>query len=81
MGEIFERLTSDTSGKNVEETTSPHQYSLKTKTGCERISSMLQSFVDFDYRATKKSVHDVGVFDSGSRVVMLKLLPFIGIFD
>ena len=76
VGDIFRRLVARTIAQQfrakVEVATSPHQYALKTKAGCETVAHILQALTDFDGDATVMSVDGVGAFDLISRVSMMK---------
>ena len=62
----------------------PFQYALKTKSGCECVSHILQALTESSPRCTVMSVDGVGAFDLVSRNAMLRglmslrgrLLPF-----
>ena len=76
--------------KEVEEATAPFQYALKTKSGCECVSHILQALTQSSPRCTIVSVDGVGAFDLVSRNAMLRglmslpsggrLLPFVRTF-
>ena len=59
-------------GKAVEAATSPHQYALSTKAGCECIAHVLQGLSDADERTTLISVDGVSAFDLISRGAMMQ---------
>ena len=94
VGDMFRRLVSRTLAKQFakrdEDATSPHQYALKTRAGCECVAHLLQSLTDFDEGTTVVSVDGVGAFDLVSRNAMLngllemvdgeQLLPFARLF-
>ena len=71
----------------VEVATAPFQYALSTRAGCECVAHALQALTDADPRATILSVDGISVYDSISRVAMLRglqrmeggdaLLPFV----
>ena len=73
--------------KEVEEATAPFQYALKTKSGCECVSHVLQTLTQSSPRCAVVSVDGVGAFDLVSRNAMLRglmslssggrLLPFV----
>ena len=64
VGDVFRRVVARTTAKQivdkVEEATSPHQYALKTKAGCETVVHILQVL-------TVVSVDGIGAFDLISR--------------
>ena len=64
-------------GDAVERATSPFQYALKTRAGCECVSHMFQTLLDLDPRATILSVDGVGVFDLISRNAMMARLSLL----
>ena len=75
-GDVVRRLVARTMaqqlGKAVEAATSPHQYALSTKAGCECIAHILQGLTDADERATVISVDGVSAFDLISRGAMMQ---------
>ena len=52
--------------------TSPFQYALSTRAGCECISHALQSLTELDSNATILSIDGIGAFDLVSRGAMLQ---------
>ena len=74
----------------VELATSPHQYALKIKVGCETVAHILQVLTELDEEATVVSVDGIGAFDLISRNAMMsglsfmvdvdRLLPFVRAF-
>ena len=94
VGDVFRRVVARTIAKQivdkVEEATSPHQYALKTKAGCETVAHILQVLTDADPDATVVSVDGIGAFDLISRNAMMQgvrrmdegeqILPFIRAF-
>ena len=76
--------------KEVEEATSPFQYALTTRAGCECVAHVLQTMTDLDEDATIVSIDGIGAYDLISRQSMLdglvamengdKLLPFVRSF-
>ena len=74
----------------VEVATSPHQYALKTKAGCETVAHILQVLTELDEEATVVSVDGIGAFDLISRNAMMlglrfmvdgdRMLPFVRAF-
>ena len=61
----------------VEVATSPHQYALKTKAGCETVAHILQVLTELDEEATVVSVDGIGAFDLISRNAMMSGLRFM----
>ena len=94
VGDYFRRLVSRTLAKQfaqkAEDATSPFQYALKTRAGCECVAHMVQASTEFSDSATIVSVDGVGAYDLVSRTAMLrglmdmeegdKLLPFVRLF-
>ena len=94
VGDYFRRLVSRTLAKQfaqkAEDATSPFQYALKTRAGCECVAHMVQASTEFSDSATIVSVDGVGAFDLVSRTAMLsglmdmeegdRLLPFVRLF-
>ena len=78
VGDIVRRLVARTMAKQVakqvEKATTPFQYALSTKAGCECIAHILQSCTDTDSDATIVSIDGVGAYDLISRNAMLGLL-------
>ena len=82
---IFQQVS-----KEVVEATAPFQHALKTKSGCECVSHILQTLTQSSPRCTIVSVVGVSVFDLVSRNAMLRglmslpsggrLLPFVRTF-
>ena len=74
----------------VEEATSPFQYALSTRSGCECIAHAVQAMTDVDGTATVLSIDGIGAFDLVSRGAMLEglrnvegggdALPFVSQF-
>ena len=70
--------------------TSPHQYALSTRAGCECIAHALQGLTELDPRATVTSIDGVSAFDLISRGTMMTglmrveggsaALPFVRMF-
>ena len=56
----------------VEVATTPHQYALRTKAGCETVAHILQVLTDLDPNATVVSVDGIGAYDLISRNSMLR---------
>ena len=71
VGDTFRRLVARTMAQQVSEAvevaTSPFQYALRTRAGCECVSHVLQTLTDLDEHATILSVDGVGAFDLISR--------------
>ena len=61
----------------VEVATSPHQYALKTKAGCESVAHILQVLTELDEEATVISVDGIGAFDLISKNAMMSGLRFM----
>ena len=94
VGDVMRRVVARTIAQQVadrvEEATSPHQYALKTKAGCETVAHILQALTDADPNATVVSVDGIGAFDLISRNAMMKgvkrlvdgeqILPFVRAF-
>ena len=94
VGDMLRRVVARTMAqqvsKEVEEATSPFQYALTTRAGCECVAHVLQTLTDLDEHATIVSIDGVGAFDLISRQSMLdglsamengeKLLPFVRSF-
>ena len=91
VGDVFRRLIARTIaqeiGETVQSATAPHQYALKTRTGTECVSHILQTLVESDADATIVSIDGIGAFDLVSRNAMLRglkemdtgdrVLPFV----
>ena len=58
-------------GDAVMTATSPHQYALSTRAGCECIAHALQGLTELDPRATVTSIDGVSAFDHISRGAMM----------
>ena len=56
----------------MERATSPYQYAMTTKAGCECIAHALQGLTELDPEATITSIDGVGAFDLMSRRAMLE---------
>ena len=86
-GDVFRRLTSRTMaqqlGEVVKRATSPFQYALSTRAGCECIAHALQALTEANPDATILLVDGIGAFDLVSRGAMLGLcdvspsVPFV----
>ena len=91
VGDVLRRLIARTIAKQVcsavESATSPFQFSLSTKAGCECVAHVIQSLTDTNAETTVVSVDGVGAFDLISRNSMLQglltleqgdqILPFV----
>ena len=91
VGDVFRRAVARTIAQQyvakVEVATTPHQYALRTKAGCETVAHILQVLTDLDPNATVVSVDGIGAYDLISRNSMLRgvrhmadgeqLLPFV----
>ena len=91
VGDVFRRAVARTIAQQyvakVEVATTPHQYALRTKAGCEIVAHILQVLTDLDPNATVVSVDGIGAYDLISRNSMLQgvrhmadgeqLLPFV----
>ena len=89
--DVLRRLIARTIAKQVssavESATSPFQFALSTKAGCECVAHIIQSLTDTDAETTVVSVDGVGAFDLISRNSMLQgllsleqgdqILPFV----
>ena len=75
-GDVFRRLVARTMAKQlgqaVMKATSPHQYPLSTRAGCECIAHALQGLTEMDPRATVTSIDGVSAFDLISRGALMK---------
>ena len=84
---LVSRTIAQQLGPAVEKATSPHQYAMTTKAGCECIAHVLQSLSESDPHSTVLSVDGVSAFDLISRESMLhglmrvagggEVLPFV----
>ena len=76
VGDVLRRAVARTIAqqftKQVEAATSPHQYALKTKAGCETVAHILQVLTDLDPHATIVSVDGIGAYDLISRNAMMQ---------
>ena len=91
VGDVLRRLVGRTMAKQVtkevEAATSPFQYALSTRLGCECVAHVLQTLTELDEDATIVSVDGIGAHDLISRKAMLdgllsvergeQLLPFV----
>ena len=92
--DVFRRLIARTMAKQLGDAvmaaTSPHQYALSTRAGCECIAHALQGLTELDPRATVTSIDGVSAFDLISRGAMMTglirveggsaALPFVRMF-
>ena len=58
--------------KEVEAATSPFQYALSTRSGCECVAHVLQTLTELDGGATIVSVDGIGAYDLISRNSMMQ---------
>ena len=76
VGEVIRRVTARTIaqklGPAVEMCTSPFQYALSTRAGCECIVHVLQSLTEWDPLATVTSIDGISAYDSISRKAMVE---------
>ena len=91
-GDVVRRLVARTISQQiapaVERATSPHQYAMTTRAGCECVAHALQGLTELDPEATVTSIDGVGAFDLISRRAMLEglrevddaVLPFARLF-
>ena len=93
-GDVFWMLIARTMAKQLGDAvmaaTSPHQYALSTRAGCECIAHALQGLTELDPRATVTSIDGVSAFDLISRGAMMTgllrveggsaALPFVRMF-
>ena len=74
--DVVRRLVSRTITQQLSDAalaaTSPFQYALSTRAGCECISHALQSLSELDPNATIMSIDGIGAFDLVSRGAMLQ---------
>ena len=74
-GDVFRRLIARTMAKQLGDAvmaaTSPHQYALSTRAGCECIAHALQGLTELDPGATVTSIDGVSAFDLISRGAMM----------
>ena len=75
-GDVVRRLVARTIAKQlstaVEQATSPHQYALTTRAGCECVAHVLQGLTEVDPLATVTSIDGISAFDLISRGTMLE---------
>ena len=91
-GDIIRRLVGRTIaqqlGPAVERATSPFQYALSTRAGCECVAHALQALCETDPQSTVLSIDGVSAFDLISRGAMMQglrevkeeALPFVRLF-
>ena len=93
-GDVVRRLVARTIsqqlGPEVEQATSPYQYAMSTRAGCECVAQALQGLTELDPNATVTSVDGISAFDMISRQSMLEglrqlpvgntALPFVRLF-
>ena len=77
-GDVVRRLIARTMAQQMTDAvklaTSPYQYALSTRAGCECISHVLQGLTELDYNATVLSIDGISAFDLISRGAMLQAL-------
>ena len=75
-GDVIRRLVAHTISQQlaptVERATSPHQYAMTTRAGCECVAHALHCLTELNPQATITSVDGVGAFDLISRRAMLE---------
>ena len=75
-GDVIRRLVARTISQQLaptlERATSPHQYAMTTRAGCECVGHALQGLTELDPQATITSIDGVGAFDLISRRAMLE---------
>ena len=75
VGDIIRRLVSRTMAqqirKKVEKATTPFQYALSTRAGCECIARAIQAMTDANPHCTVLSLNGIGAYDTISRRAML----------
>ena len=93
-GDIIRRLVARTMSQQLMEAvqvaTSPFQYAMSTKSGCESIAHALQGLTEMDPRATVMSIDGISAYDLISRQAMMQglrdvpggssALPFVSMF-
>ena len=86
-GDIIRRLVGRTIaqqfGPAVERATSPFQFALSTRAGCECVAHALQALCETNPQSTVLSIDGVSAFDLISRGAMmqgLRELPFVRLF-
>ena len=76
VGDFVRRLVARTLAQQlapaVELATSPFQFALTTKSGCECVAHIAQTLTDLDGNTTLLSVDGIGAFDLISRGAMLQ---------
>ena len=77
-GDVVRRLIARTMAQQMTDAvklaTSPYQYALSTRAGCECISHVLQGLTELDHNATVVSIDGISAFDLISRGAMLQAL-------
>ena len=90
-GEVIRRFTAKTIAQQLESVvnvaTSPFQYALSTRAGCECIAHALQALTELDPDSTIMSIDGISAYDTMSRKAMLEglekvpggsaVLPFV----
>ena len=76
VGDVLRRLVARTMSQQtspaVERATSPYQYALTTRAGCECVAHALQGLTEMDPEVTVTSIDGLGAFDMTSRGAMLQ---------
>ena len=76
VGDVLRRLVARTMSQQlapaVERATSPYQYALTTRAGCECVAHALQGLTEMDPQVTVTSIDGLGAFDLISRGAMLR---------
>ena len=75
-GDVVRRLVARTMSQQlspaVERATSPYQYAMTTRAGCECVAHVLQGLTEIDPRVTVTSIDGLGAYDMISRGAMLR---------
>ena len=75
-GDVIRRLVARTMAHQmaeiVERATTPHQYALSTRGGCECVAHVLQGLTELDPETTVTSIDGIGAYDTISREAMLR---------
>ena len=69
---VVARTLAQQLGPAVEQHTSPFQFALSTRSGCECVAHIAQAMTDLDPTTTLLSVDGIGAFDLISREAMLQ---------
>ena len=82
VGDFMRRVVARTFAQQlrlaVGQHTSPFQFALSTKSGCERVAHIAQAMTDLDPTTTLLSVDGIGAFDLISREAMLQCFMEVG---